>query len=128
MAEGQMVRYGVLPITGVRGWGGRLDAHMDHAWLLIRSHAQAETRVHSGELVAVQVEGNDDNDNARSGISGGSKGSKGRGVGRPRKAQKTTLPNVPAIPPATQVADWSSSRPSPSGCSGQWWRRGRFCR
>ena len=112
VAEGQlsMVRYGMLPITGVRGWGDRLEAHMDHAWLLTRSHAQAETHVHSGELGAVQVEGDDDNDDARSGINGCSKGSKGRVVGRPRKSQKTTLPSVLAVPPAAQVADWQQQQ------------------
>ena len=52
--------------------------------------------------------GDDDNDDARSGISGGSKGSKGKCLGRPRKAPRTGpyLPSVPAVPPATQVADW----------------------
>ena len=64
VAKGQLVRYGVLPITGVRGWGDRLEAHMDHVWLLMHSHAQAETRVHSGELGAVQVEGDGDNGDA----------------------------------------------------------------
>ena len=72
------VRYGVLPITGIRSWGDHLEAHMDHAWLLMRSHAQAETLLHSGELGAVQVEGDDDKNDARSDISGGSKGSKGK--------------------------------------------------
>ena len=46
VAEGKLVRHGVLPITGVRGWGDRILAHMDHAWLMMCSHAQGETRVH----------------------------------------------------------------------------------
>ena len=31
VAEGQLVRHGVMPITVVRGWGDRMEAHMDHA-------------------------------------------------------------------------------------------------
>ena len=92
----------------MRDWGDCLKAHMDHAWLLMCSHAQVETRLHSGELGAVQVEGDADNVDACSGITGSSKGSKGKEVGQPRKAQKTgpTLPSVPVVPPAAQVADW----------------------
>ena len=30
---------------------------MDDAWLMMRSHAQGETRVHSGELGVVEVVG-----------------------------------------------------------------------
>ena len=76
------IRYGVLPITEVRGSGDRLEAHVDHVWLLMPFQAQAETRMLSGELVASQVEADDNNDAARSGISGGSKGSKGSGLVR----------------------------------------------
>ena len=84
---------------------------MDHAWLMMRSHVQGETWVHSGELGAVEVGGDADNggdNDARSAISAGSKGSRGKGVGWPRKAQSTgpPLPSVPAAPPTTQVADW----------------------
>ena len=60
VAEGQMVRHGVMPITGVRGWGDRMEVHMDHAWLMMRSHAHGETRVHLGELGPVEVVGDDD--------------------------------------------------------------------
>ena len=115
MAEGQLVRHEVMPITGVRGWGDRMEAHMDHAWLMMRSHAHGETRVHSWELGVVEVGGggNDDNrgdDDDRSRSSAGSRGSKGKGVGRPRKAQRTgpptPLPTVPTVTPSAQVADW----------------------
>ena len=61
VAEGQLDGHGVLPITRVRGWGDRMEAHMDHAWLMMLSHAQGETRVHSGELGAVVVGDDDDN-------------------------------------------------------------------
>ena len=108
MAEGQLVLQGVLPITGVRGWGDGMEAHMDHAWLMMLSHAQGETRVHSGELGAVEVRGGDDNrggGDARSRSSAGSKGSRGKGLGRHRKAQRAAppLPNVPAVPPTAQA-------------------------
>ena len=111
MVEGQLVRQGVLPITGARGRGDRMEAHMDHAWLLMRSHAQEETRVHCRELGAVEVGGHNDNegdDDARSRSSAGSKGSRGKGTGRPLKAQRTALPlpSVPAVAPTAQVADW----------------------
>ena len=75
MAEGQLVRHKVMPITGVRGWGDRMEAHMDHAWLMMRSHAQGETRAHSGELEVVEV-GGGGGDDARSHSSAGSRGSK----------------------------------------------------
>ena len=119
MAEGQLVWCMVLRITGLRGWGGRMEAHMDHFWLLMRSHAQVETRVHSGEWGVVHVMGVDDNKDARSGISGGSKGCKGKGMGRAARPRgPAPLPPVyaplPAAPPATQVAGWlQQQRPQP---------------
>ena len=131
--EGQLVQHGVLPITRVRGWGDRMEAHMDRAWLMMRSHAQGETRVHSGDLGRVEVGGNNNNggdDDARSRSTVGSKAS--RGKGRPRKSQRTgpPLPSVPAVPPPPPPK-WqigcSSSKPSPNGNSELWWLRGRFC-
>ena len=86
MAKGQLFRYGVLPITGLRGWGDCWQAHLNHTWRPMHSYAQAETRVHFGECGAVQAERDDNNSDAHWGISRGSKGSKGKGVGQPHKA------------------------------------------
>ena len=115
VGEGQLLRHGVMPITGLRGWGGRMEAHMDHACLMMRSHAHGETRVHSGELGLVQVGGGrrqrgGGDDDARSRSSAGSTESKSTGVGRPHKAHRTAppsrLPTVPGVTPSTQVAYW----------------------
>ena len=76
VGEGEFVRHGVLRITAVRGWGDRMETHMDHAWLMMRSHAKGETRVRSGELGAVEVGGDND--------KGG-----GGGRGRPLAQQRT---------------------------------------
>ena len=116
MAEGQLVRHGVLPFTGARGWGDCLEAHMDHAWLMMRSHAQGETRVHSGGIGALGGGGRattttgvttnnagDDDTRSRS-----STGSRGKGLGQPRKANRARPPllSVPVVLPTAQVADW----------------------
>ena len=125
VAEGTLVRFGVLPITGLRGWGDCMEAHIGHAWLMMRSRAQGDTRVHSGELGAVEG-GNKDKDDARSGISAGSKALT-RGWGGHR-----TGPLSPLSPPPPPLlkSRWigcCSNGPSPSGNSG-WCRwRGRFC-
>ena len=55
VAKGQGDLHGVMPISGVRGCGIRMEAHMDHAWLMMWFHAQWETRVPSGELALVEV-------------------------------------------------------------------------
>ena len=113
VVKGQLVRHGVMPITGARGWGDRMEAHKDHAWVPMRSHAERETPVHSGELAMVEVGGGGDNyggdDDSRSHSSVGSRGSKGTGLGRPRKVHwtgpPTPFPTLPAVTPSTQVAD-----------------------
>ena len=82
VAQGYLVRHGVLQITGVTGWGGRMEAHMDHGWLMMRSHAHGETRVHSGLLGRVEAGGDADSgwgDGDRSHSSVGSKGSMRKG-------------------------------------------------
>ena len=80
---------------------------MDHAWLLMHSHAQTETRLHSGELGAAQVEADDDNKDARSGFSEDSKGSKAKGVGRPSKPKRPApISPASAVPPPTQATYW----------------------
>ena len=61
MAGGQLVRHEVMRITVVRGWGDRMEAHMDHALLMMLSHAKGDTREHSGEFRVAQVVGHDDN-------------------------------------------------------------------
>ena len=81
---------------------------MDHAWLMMRSHAHGETRVHSGES-AVGVGGGDNrgDKDACWHIIAGTKGSKGKGVGRLRKAQRTPPPpHCPRCNHCAQVADW----------------------
>ena len=57
MAQGQLVQHGILPITGLRGCRDHVEAHMDHAWLMMCSHAQGETRVHAGDLAAAVAGG-----------------------------------------------------------------------
>ena len=60
-----------------RGWGDHMEPHMDHATLMMRSHAQGETWVHSRELGGLEVGGNGDNggeDDAHSRSTMGSKG------------------------------------------------------
>ena len=130
MAAGQLDRHGVMPITWVRGKGGRMEAHMDHAWLMTRSHAHGGTRVHSGELGVGEVAGDDNSrgdDEARSRRTAGSRGSKVTGMGAPRKAQRTSPPTpLPIVPAVTPLPKWqiccSSSTLSRSGSSGlcQW--------
>ena len=119
MAEGQLVRHGVMTITGVRGRGDRMEAHMHHAWLMMRSHAQGETRVHLGELGVPEVGGDDDN-------GGGGGGRRRPFAGpalprpappgpapRPRLARPRPAPHRPARPcPAPPLGP---ARPRPSG-------------
>ena len=93
MVEGQLVRHTVLLITRVRGCQEHMEVHMDHAWLMMRSHAQGGTWVHSVELGRLEVGGDDDNggdDDARSSSSPGSKGSRGKG--------RANVPAVPSCP------------------------------
>ena len=126
MAEGELVRHRVMRITGVKGWGDRMEAHMDHAWLMMCSHAQGETRVHSGELGVVEVGGDDDNrggNDARSRGSACSRGSDGKGVGNPARPRGQPPPTPsPLSPLSPPLPKWhigcSNSRPSPSGSSG----------
>ena len=91
---------------------------MDHVWLLMRSHAQAETRLHSGELGAVQVRGDNANDGARLGIRGAPRKRAWGGPARPQGPAPLSL----ASPPSPPLPKWriacSSSWPSPSGSSG----------
>ena len=131
VVEGQLVWHGVLPITGVRGWGDRMEAHMDHAWLMMRSHAQGETRVHSGELGWVEVGGDDDMGGTTMPARAAAwvpraQGERG-GPARPRGRARLS----PVSPPSPPLPKWrlgcSCSRPIPSGNNEQWWLRGRFC-
>ena len=74
--------------------------------------------MHSGELGAVEVGGDDDSgrdDDARSRNSAGSKGSSGNGVEWRHKAQRTgpPLPSVPAVPPTAEVVDWLQQQQVP---------------
>ena len=104
-----------------------------HGSCMMRFHGQGETRVHSGGLGRVELVGDNDNggdNDARSRNSASSKGSSGKGVGRPRKARRTgPLSSMSLLSPP--MPKWrigcSNSRPSPSGNSGQWWQRRRFC-
>ena len=102
------------------GWHGGAQ------WLMMRSHAQGEIRVHSRELGAVGVGGDNDNggdDDTRLCSSAGSKGSRGRGVGRPRKAQRTSPPS-PQCPrraphcPSGGLAAAAAGQPAPMATTG----------
>ena len=111
VVEGQLLRRGLMPITGVEGWGDRMEAHMDHACLMMRSHAQGETPVHSGELGVVEVGGTTTtgggDDKARSHSSAGFRGSKGKEVGRHRTAQRTgPPPPSPLSPLSPPLPKW----------------------
>ena len=116
-AKGQVDLDGVMPISGMRGWGIRMEAHMDHAWLMMRFHAQWETRVHSGELAVVEGGGynNGGVDDTRSCSSGGSRGPRVRGWGNPA----TPREQPPPPPPKSRwLPLCPKRRPSPSGSSG----------
>ena len=104
VVKGLLVRHTVMPITRVTRWGDRLEAHMDHPWLMMRSHAQGETWVHSGELGVVEVGG------GVATTTGGMttptraavrvpRGSKGKGVGQPRKAPGMAPPTPSPLSP-----------------------------
>ena len=55
VAEGWLVRHGVSLITRVKGCRDCMEVHMERAWLMMCSHAHGQTRLHSGELGAVEV-------------------------------------------------------------------------
>ena len=102
----ELVRQGLLGVLGIRGWGHSVEAHQDHAWILMCIHTQRETRMHYGELGVEVVQGKDEDD-ARSAVfqaSRGSRQSKGR-LGWPRKVQSpppppaVSAPNAPPPPP-----------------------------
>ena len=80
-----------LAVTGVRGWGDRVEEHMSHAWLQMLTRAKEEQRRHLGEVGGVvdvdADEGEREGDDASSMRSSRSGGSRGK-VGRPRKVPK----------------------------------------
>ena len=56
-----MVQWGAPDHQG-QVWRDPMEAHIEHhVCLLMHSHAQVETWLHSGELGAVQVVGDDNN-------------------------------------------------------------------
>ena len=133
---GQLRRLAALAVTGVRGWGDRLEEHMSYAWLQMLTRAKEEQRRHLGEVGGVvdvdaeEGEGEgDDASSVRSSRSGRSRGKVGR-TARP--------PNCPASRGAsprlqsprrqrTWTRGWRRRRgPCPSGKSGRWRRGGRF--
>ena len=134
--EGQLRRLAVLAVTGVRGWGDRVEEHMSYAWLQMLTRAKEEQRRHLGEVGGVvdvdAEEGEGEGDDASSMRSSRSGGSRGK-VGRPRKAPK--LPAKSGASPRLQsprrqrtwTRGWRRRRgPCPSGKSGRWRQRGRF--
>ena len=89
-----------------------MEAHHDHAWMLMRTHAQKETGMHSRELGVEVVEGEDE-DNARLGLGAAGRDNPRR-LGWPRKVQRVDPPAVsstraravlPPIPLGAQVAE-----------------------
>ena len=71
---------------------------MDHAWLMMRSHAQGMTRMHSWKMGAVMLGGDN---TARSRTNAGSKGSRGKGLGRrarPRGRARLSAVSPPSSP------------------------------
>ena len=87
---GQLRRLAALAVTGVRGWGDRMEEHMSYAWLQMLTWAKEEQRRHLGEVggvVDVDPEGGGEGEDASSVRSSRSGGSKGK-VGRPCKAPK----------------------------------------
>ena len=81
---GQLRRLAALAVTGVRGWGDRVEDHMSYAWLQMLTRAKEEQRRHLGEVGGVvdvdaeEGEGEvDDASSVRSSRSGGSRGKVG---------------------------------------------------
>ena len=125
---GQLRRLAALAVTGVRGWGDRVEEHMSYAWLQMLTRAKEEQRRHLGEVggvVDVDAEGGegegDDASSVRSSRSGGSRGK----VGRPRKAPKLPTksggqPSAAKPPPAAHVDAWVAAQ---AGAMPEWQKR-----
>ena len=138
---GQLRRLAALAVTGVRGWGDRVEEHMSYAWLQMLTRAKEEQRRHLGEVGGVvdvdAEEGEGEGDDASSVRSSRSGGSRGK-LGRPRKAPKLPAKSggqPPNCPPSrgasprlqsprrqrTWTRGWGRRRgPCPSGKSGRW--------
>ena len=50
---GQLRRLAALAVTGVRGFGDRVEEHMSYAWLQMLTQAKEEQRRHLGEVGGV---------------------------------------------------------------------------
>ena len=117
--EGQLRRLAALAVTGVRGWGDRVEEYMSYAWLQMFTRAKEEHRKHLGEVggvVDVDAEegGEEEGDDASSMRSSKSGGSRVK-VGRPRKAPKLPAksggqPSAAKPPPAAQVDAWVAAQ------------------
>ena len=125
---GQLRRLAVLAVTGVRGWGDRVEEHMSYAWLQMLTRAKEEQRRHLGEVGRVvdvdAEEGEGEGDDASSMRSSRSGGSKGK-VGRPRKAPKLPAksggqPLAAQPPPAAHVDAWAAAQ---AGAMPEWQKR-----
>ena len=122
---GQLRRLAALAVTGVRGWGDRVEEHMSYAWLQMLTRAKEEQRRHLGEVGGVvdvdAEEGEGEGDDASSMQSSRSGGSKGK-VGRPRKAPKLPAksggqPLAAQPPPAAHVDAWVAAQ---AGAMPEW--------
>ena len=125
---GQLRRLAALAVTGVRGWGDRVEEHMSYAWLQMLTRAKEEQRRHLGEVggvVDVDAEEGEgqggDASSMRSSRSGGSKGK----VGRPRKAPTLPAksggqPSAAKPPPAAHVDVWVAAQ---AGAMPEWQKR-----
>ena len=100
--------------------------------MLMRTQAQWDTRLHSGDLGGLEVVEGDDSDDAHCGVphgSGGSQASKGR-PGGPSKVQRVNPPPrspppgaLPLSPTSPPLLSWlsrcrGSKRHNPSGNRG----------
>ena len=131
--EGQLRQLAVLPLTGVRGWGGRAEEHMSYGWLQVLTRAKEEQHRHLGEVGGVlnvdaeegREEEGEDASSMRSSKSSGSKGK----VGRPRKAprlpaklggQPSAAKPLPAKQAAARVDAWVAAQ---AGAMPEWQKR-----
>ena len=121
---GKLRRLAALAVTGVRGWGDRVEEHMSYAWLQMLTRAKEEQPRHLGEVggvVDVDAEEGEEVASMRSCRSGGCKGK----VGRPRKAPKLPArsggqPSAAQPPPAAHVDTWVAAQ---AGAMPEWQKR-----
>ena len=121
---GQLRRLAALAVTGVRGWGDRVEEHMSYAWLEMLTRAKKEQRRHLGEVGGVVDV--DAEEGGRCLLHAELQERRVRGqVGRPRKAPKLPAktggqPSPAKPPPAAHVDTWVAAH---AGAMPQWQKR-----